>query len=261
MIIEIGQLPNSVEFDLSSLEAQFVRRYGDFITAEPSPPAFRLRVEMRPKPVSPSPWRIRFTDGRWVFEKTGLTAECFPESRWGRVVLARPILDPIDSVLRILHSILLAPAGGFLLHASSIVRNGHACAFSGASGVGKTTFAHLAPPHAVVLTDEISYVRPAEGGYRAYGTPFTSHLNPVPGTNTSAPLHSIYLLAHGTENLKLGPLPLRQAATGLLRNMLLFGEDPNLQEFAFETAFRVASGVPVYELGFVPTPKIWEMIP
>jgi ABC-type multidrug transport system ATPase subunit len=55
----------------------------------------------------------------------------------------------LDSVLRILHTLLLAREGGFLLHASSAIRNGSAFLFSGVSGAGKTTMARLAPPDVV----------------------------------------------------------------------------------------------------------------
>jgi hypothetical protein len=90
-------------------------------------------------------------------------------------------------VLRITHSLLLAMEGGFQLHASSAIRNGHAFLFAGVSGAGKTTMARLAPSDALVLTDEISYIRRIAGGYRAYGTPFAGELA-RPGANASAPL-------------------------------------------------------------------------
>ena len=77
----------------------------------------------------------------------------------------------IDSVLRIVHTLMLAPQGGFLLHASSAVRKGKAFLFSGVSEAGKTTMARLAPPDVALLTDEASYVRKLDGQYFAYGTP------------------------------------------------------------------------------------------
>ncbi len=66
----------------------------------------------------------------------------------------------LDSVLRIVHSLILAERGGFLLHAASAICDGRACLFSGVSGAGKTTMTRLAPPDVTLLTDEISYVRP-----------------------------------------------------------------------------------------------------
>jgi len=51
----------------------------------------------------------------------------------------------LDSLIRILLSLLLLDQGGFLLHAATIVRNGRAFVFTGRSGVGKSTIASFAP--------------------------------------------------------------------------------------------------------------------
>jgi organic radical activating enzyme len=63
----------------------------------------------------------------------------------------------IDTALRIVHTILQASWGGFLLHGASAIRHGRAFLFSGVSGAGKTTISRLAPSDAILLTDEISY--------------------------------------------------------------------------------------------------------
>jgi ABC-type iron transport system FetAB ATPase subunit len=78
-------------------------------------------------------------------------------------------------VLRILHTLLLAAEGGFLVHAASAVRNGRAFLFAGLSGAGKTTIAGLAPPDATLLTDEISYVRKLDDHYYAFGRRQSAH--------------------------------------------------------------------------------------
>jgi hypothetical protein len=102
--------------------------------------------------------RVRLDRGRWVMERGDFRAEWDPERRQGRV---RQTANPysIDSVLRILHSLLLAREGGFLVHAASAIRNGRAFLFAGLSGAGKTTISRLAPPDVALLTDEVSYVR------------------------------------------------------------------------------------------------------
>jgi hypothetical protein len=102
--------------------------------------------------------RVRLENGRWVMERGDFRAECDPVGRRGWV---RQSANPysIDAVLRMLHSLILAREGGFLVHAASAVRNGRAFLFAGVSGAGKTTISRLAPPDVVLLTDEISYVR------------------------------------------------------------------------------------------------------
>jgi hypothetical protein len=105
---------------------------------------------------------VRVEAGRWIMERGDFRAEWDPQCRRGWV---RQSANPyaIDGVLRILHSLILAREGGFLVHAASAVRNGRAFVFAGASGAGKTTLMRLAPPDVTLLTDEISYVRQVSG--------------------------------------------------------------------------------------------------
>jgi len=104
---------------------------------------------------------VRREAGRWIMERGDFRAEWDPECRRGWI---RQTANPyaIDGVLRILHSLILAREGGFLVHAASAVRNGRAFVFAGISGTGKTTISRLAPADVTLLTDEISYVRGEE---------------------------------------------------------------------------------------------------
>lgn len=135
--------------------------------------AFELEVELLPPGLmsDAEDARVRLEGGRWVMERGDFRAECDPVRRRGWV---RQSVNPysIDAVLRMLHSLILARDGGFLVHAASAVRNGRAFLFAGVSGAGKTTISRLAPPDVVLLTDEISYVRrSAQGtGNRERGT-------------------------------------------------------------------------------------------
>jgi len=123
-------------------------------------PSFELEVELLPPGLmsDAEEARVRLEGGLWVMERGDFRAECDPVRRRGRV---RQSANPysIDAVLRMLHSLILARQGGFLVHAASAVRNGRAFLFAGVSGAGKTTISRLAPPDVVLLTDEISYVR------------------------------------------------------------------------------------------------------
>ena len=158
---------------------------------------------------------VRLESGRWIITRGDFRAEWDPRTRHGWV---RQSANPysIDGVLRILHSLFLAREGGFLVHAASAVRNGRAFLFAGVSGAGKTTLSRLAPPDAEVLTDEISYVRPCESGYEAFGTPFAGELARI-GANLRAPLAALYLLVQGPEN-RIEPVDPAEAARAVLRN-------------------------------------------
>ena len=154
-----------------------------------------------------------------------------------------------------------APAGadgGFLLHASSAVRNGKAYLFSGLSEAGKTTIARLAPPDVALLTDEASYVRRVDHQYLAYGTPFAGELGEA-GKNISAPIAAVYLLKKAQEN-RISPVEPAEATRLLLRNILFFAQDAELVRLVFEAACAFVAAAPVYELSFFPDERVWELI-
>jgi hypothetical protein len=201
--------------------------------------------------------RVWKQDGDWQLKRGDFQAEWNPERRHGRV---RQTANPyaIDSVLRIVHTLLLAPQGGFLLHASSAIRNGKGFLFSGLSEAGKTTMTRLAPSDAVLLTDEASYVRKVEGEYRAFGTPFAGDLG-EPGKNVSAPIAALYLLAKATEN-RVSPIEPAEAVRRLMRNILFFADDAALVNLIFQSACAFVATVPVFELSFVPDRRVWDLI-
>ena len=196
-------------------------------------------------------------DGRWTLERGDFRAEWEPSQRHGWI---RQTANPysIDAVLRIVHTLILARQGGFLLHSASAIRNGKAFLFAGVSEAGKTTISRLAPPDVTLLTDEISYVRKQNGGYLAYGTPFTGELAKL-GENVSAPVSALYLLAKGSEN-RIDSVTPGEATRSLLANLLFFAEDEELVQATFHSAFEFVNRVPVSRLTFVPDQRVWELI-
>jgi hypothetical protein len=196
-------------------------------------------------------------DGIWQLRRGDFRAHWNPAAGRGRI---RQSANPysIDSVLRIVHTLILAHEGGFLLHSAGAIRNGRAFLFSGVSGAGKTTISRLAPSDATLLTDEVSYVRRDDAGYRACGTPFAGELARV-GENCSAPIASLFFLKQGPEN-KIGPIEKSEAIRRLMRNILFFAEDANLVESVFQSACDFVERVPVQRLTFTPDSRIWNLI-
>jgi len=258
VIVEVGGIPILLRADDGSVHEAIARRFAGFLTDKPSSDPFELTIHLDPNgPTYPQEPRVVCGEDRWRFERGNFQAEWSPQSGrgWARCTMA--FASTVDSVVRILHSLLLARQGGFLLHSGSVIRNGRAFIFSGVSGAGKTTITRMAPQDATLLTDEISYVRPVGDGYRAYGTPFAGDLG-IPGTNVSAPVKALYMLSKGPQNV-IEPIRKLEAATALMRNILFFAEEPELVKSVFETACRFADLVPVYRLTFAPTPQVWEL--
>jgi hypothetical protein len=275
VLIAIGGVPLRVNTTDADFLELLQNRYAGFVAGDSDEEYAELEfdVELAPPALGHRDMEVRVTydSGRWLLERGDFRAEWEPATRRGRI---RQTPNPysIDAVLRIVHTLVLAKQGGFLLHAASAIRNGKAFLFAGVSGAGKTTISRLAPADATLLTDEISYVRKLKadaqsgdgnGGenddeYVAFGTPFTGELAKV-GENASAPVAALYLLAQGPEN-RIEPVAVADAGRELLSNMLFFAEDHEMIHWAFEAACDFVKRVPVYRLTFAPDARVWELI-
>lgn len=258
VVVEIGGLPIRLHCDDNAFLRQIRERYAGYVGSRSSA-GFDFEVELAPTDAVASDEDVRVTcrAGRWLMRRGDFRAEWNPSTARGRI---RQTINPysLDSVLRIVHTLLLARQGGFLLHASSAIRNGRAFLFAGASGVGKTTMMRLAPPDAALLTDEISYVVRREGAYFAVGTPFYGELA-RPGENREAPVEGVYLLAKGPKNT-IEPVPGADAVRGLMSNILFFARDPRFVKQVFDSALDFVSHIPVRRLTFAPDRSVWELI-
>lgn len=258
IVIEIGDVPVRVRTGDPAFLQLLEKRYTGFVNHR-SYAEFEFDVDLTPpgNVGADDDVRVLQRSGRWSLKRGDFHAEWDAASKSGNIQqTANPY--SIDSILRIVHTLVLSKQGGFLVHAASAVRKGRAFLFAGVSGAGKTTIARLAPGNVTLLTDEISYVREQDGGYSAFGTPFTGELAKV-GDNICAPIAALYLLAKGPKN-RIEPLAHAEAARALLANILFFAEDAELVKLVFESACEFVSRVPVYRLTFVPDASVWEMI-
>jgi len=255
--VEIGGLPIQLHTSDPDFRQVIEQRYAGFLNPS-AVPACRFEIQLASNQ-SPADEDVSvFKRGStWCLRRGDFRAEWDLRRREGWI---RQSANPysIDTVLRITHSLLLAMEGGFQLHASSAIRNARAFLFAGVSGAGKTTTVKLAPPDAVVLTDEISYVRRTESGYRAYGTPFAGELA-RPGANASAPVERVCLLKQSRQN-RLRPVTRFNAIRALMRHVLFFAQDKELVERVLDSVVHLVSSVEVVEMEFTPDQRAWELI-
>ncbi|HMD30964.1 MAG TPA: hypothetical protein VKG84_03565 [Candidatus Acidoferrales bacterium] len=267
--IEIGELPISLRTTDPEFRALLARRYSSFVRAgtvlrTPSGPQNEKRAVVEfdlnltpPGPVADQAIQARCEDGQWHISRGDFRAAFDLRTRRGHLTVAT---NPyaVDTMLRVVHSILLAPAGGLLLHASGGIRHGRGLLFSGISGAGKTTMARLAPPDVQLLTDEVSYLRRERSVFQVYGTPFSGELG-IQGENVSAPLSAIYLIEHGPANRR-ERVPEAEAVRRLMRNILFFAREKCLVAEVFSTVCDLVRQVPVERLEFLPDARVWETI-
>lgn len=267
--IEIGGMAIALRTDDPGFRRLLEGRYAGFIKPTPHPhfefdidlfdPDLRDidRIELSALMQADEDVQVRVQDGEWFLQRGDFRARWDARGGRGRIRQSR---NPyaIDSVLRIVHTLILAKQGGFLVHAASVIRGGRAFLFAGVSGAGKTTISRFAPADATLLTDEISYVRREGDVYRACGTPFAGELAKL-GENQSAPLGTLFLLEKGPEN-RIEKIATSEAVRSLLRNILFFAEDTELVNLVFRSACEFVEQVPVRRLTFVPDERVWDMI-
>jgi hypothetical protein len=256
VVINIGRTPIRVDNDDAAFGDLLRRRYGNF-TAVSSDDPIVLTVELVDRPNSDADLSVIRNGGLWRMERGDFRATYDPVLRQGHV---RQTANPwsIDAVIRIVHSLELARCGGFLIHAASAIRNGRGWVFAGQSGAGKTTLARLAPADVTLLTDEISFIRPAGEEFFAWGTPFAGELG-IPGDDVAAPVAAICFPEHAPHQrlTRMGPA---EALKRLMKNILFFADDPELVQLVFETAARFVEKTSVYRLEFQPDVSVWSLM-
>lgn len=258
LIIEIGGMPVCVNTSDQAFRDMLRERYRGYVTSAADPEViFDIELGQAGNADPNADVQVSQSNGRWTLTRGDFRAEWEPAKRRGWI---RQTANPysIDAVLRIVHTLVLAKQGGFLLHSASAIRNGKAYLFAGVSEAGKTTISRLAPRDVTLLTDEISYVRRQGTGYVAFGTPFTGELAKL-GENVSAPIAALYFLGKGSEN-HIDPIPPGAAARSLLANLLFFAKEEELVQASFHAAFEFVSRIPVSRLTFVPDARVWELI-
>jgi hypothetical protein len=255
-VVEIGGIPISLSTDSESFRALLCQRYSGFLSS--SRAEYELDFQLtEARTASDDDVRVWLEGRQWRIERGDFHAHWDPDSGRGWVNQS-PNPYSLDSVLRILHSLILAAKGGFLLHAASAICDGRAYLFSGVSGAGKTTMTRLAPSGISLLTDEVSYVRPSAGGYSAHGTPFAGELAKA-GENCTAPVCALFFLEKGPEN-RIDKISPAEAVRRLMRNILFFADDGELVEKLLATACDFVAGVPIRRLTFYPDARVWDTI-
>jgi hypothetical protein len=257
--VEVGEVAVLMRTGDPDFLRTLQNRYPGFLISRQQEPQITFDLEILETNFDEPDADVEVTqkNGRWMLARGDFRAEWDSAKRHCHIAQTRSP-HATDSVLRIVHSLVQASRGGFLLHAASAVRNQKAFLFAGESGAGKSTISALAPVDAVLLTDEISYVSRRDNQYHAFGTPFTGELN-TPGENVSAPVSALYLLAKGSEN-RIDAIDAAEAVQSLLSNILFFAKDDELVQALFHSAFEFVQHVPIYRLTFVPDARVWELI-
>jgi hypothetical protein len=242
--ISIGNVPLDLFIHEEALLAPALRRYREF--AQCSGNGFPILLNQRETPTKESGgFSYLLDDAELVLGARGA------EFHGVRHEYA------LDSLLRILLTMVLLPQRGFLLHGATVVRDGRAYIFFGRSGAGKSTVASLSPEGSV-LTDEISLVRYSNGCWQAHGTPFWGEFRAA-GINRLFPIAGLYLLKQAKDD-RAEPLSLKQGLRALLPCVLFFTAEKRAHETLLHTLMGLIEEIPCHRLHFRRNAEFWKVI-
>src|SRR5262252_979441 len=118
-VVEIGGIPIALHTNDSDFLDRVRQRYAGFLSTSPAEVELDFVLSERVRR-GEDDVRVHRADSLWTFERGDFEARWDPRS--GRAeVRKNPNPYAFDSVLRILHSLILAGRGGFLLHAASAI--------------------------------------------------------------------------------------------------------------------------------------------
>ncbi len=249
--ISIGNIPMRLHIPEGILREKARERYAQFLDDAPDALPIFLNSWSADQPcvVDNESRESRFT---YDWEKSSLRLE----DRSARFDGVRHEYG-LDSLIRILLSVLLTAQRGFLLHAATVLRQGRAYVFTGKSGAGKSTVASLSPAGSV-LTDEISLLRFVDGAWHAFGTPFWGEFR-AEGANVHAPIAGLYCLKQAPED-RVGPISVREALRAMLPNILFFSRDRQMTESLLRLLSEFVGSIPSFELFFRKDRHFWSVV-
>ena len=168
-------------------------------------------------------------------ERGDFRAEWNPSTARGRI---QQTINPysLDSVLRIVHTLLLArrAVSSCMLRAPFEMAAPFSFPAFRVRARPRWQGWRLRTPH--LLTDEISYVTRRNGRYFAVGTPFFGELARV-GENLHAPHRGVVPAGQRSGKQNRADRG-ADAVRGLLGNILFFARDPEFVKLVFDTALR-----------------------
>jgi hypothetical protein len=160
--------------------------------------------------------------------------------------------------LRGLYSRLLLDRQGIILHASAVIRNGQAYAFTGPSGSGKTTIALISPENRLITDELLILRRGPDGEVLVCGTPFIGD-SVQTGFNHQQPLRRLFFLVQAREN-RVEPIHLKSAMTTAMGQVMFFDRSPERITRLLEVVNELLAGLELSELHFLPDPTVWDLI-
>jgi len=169
---------------------------------------------------------------------------------------------PVYLFLRFIASVYLPSVGGFLMHSTSVSKDGRAFLFSGPPQSGKSTIARLCRKE-TVLSDDFSIIRKVNGAFCCFGSPFWGHVEAkgknIGGRTQCVPVKGLYFLKQDDE-VYARSLDKREAVVRLLQNISVLAKDALINKHIFGLADEFTDKIPTKILHFRVDDSFWRCL-
>jgi energy-coupling factor transporter ATP-binding protein EcfA2 len=169
--------------------------------------------------------------------------------------------DPVhlatENLLRAALAWTVLLRGGFMLHSASVVRNGRCYLFFGNSGAGKSTIAAICGGQ--VISDDLTMVLPAGGGFAAIGSPFRGTYTACDDLTERYPVVALFRLRKARD-AAVRPFSGPVAFSEFLANLPFVVSEIEHHAGAWDMARSAFSRLRVFELDFRRDTSFWERI-
>jgi len=261
--ITIAEITTRFELDDEALANDLLDRYEAFLTDEEPLAVFRVttfdaesRGGAEGGTLGEQP-ALCIEGDRLSMTRSDFTAGFdIPENRGDLEVHCS--IYSFDAFYRVFYTWLMLKRGGFMLHASSVVRKGQGYIFTGSSGSGKSTISGLSEEN-TLLSDELTAVMMMDdGSYVAHGNPFWGDFQK--GTaREQAPVSHLFFLRKAREN-RIAQIPMGIKMKQMLQNVLFFGRGMELTNELLTVMTDFMTRVSSAELHFLPDESVWRCI-
>ncbi|WP_075601993.1 phosphoenolpyruvate carboxykinase (ATP) [Saccharicrinis aurantiacus] len=181
------------------------------------------------------------------------TVNAYVKGTFHNKLIVDPYSHPFGALLSLY---LLHWNNGVLIHASCIINNDEAYAFTGISGIGKSTMARLwhQAGHTVINDDRLA-IRNIGDHIKVYNTPMPYYTQkPIESTLTK-----IFILKQHPNNY-IKPLSGVHAFTKVLSNFIQQFYEQGMIQNHLDIVESIINKIKVYEVGFKPDGEIVKLI-